>query len=101
LPAPDPQAARREKKRAGLAEICEMAARFFQHEYRAPRGEAARAYCAKRGLAVARPSGIPFRLRTRQPGCAEALIWRARRSGSMTMIEAGLVIRPEDGRPVL
>ena len=30
LPAPDPREAARAERRAGLAEICEMAARFFQ-----------------------------------------------------------------------
>ncbi|MEP4032595.1 CHC2 zinc finger domain-containing protein, partial [Roseibium polysiphoniae] len=52
LPAPDPQAARREQKRASLADVCEMAARFFQGEYAGPRGVQARTYTQKRGLSA-------------------------------------------------
>jgi DNA primase len=98
LPAPDPQAARREKKRAGLADICEMAALFFQNEFAGPRGEAARAYCAKRDL-------LPETLREFRFGFApdsrDALksYLAARDIPEEAMVEAGLVIRPDDGRP--
>lgn len=98
LPAPDPQAARREKKRAGLADICEMAAQFFQNEYAGPRGESARAYCAKRGLAAETLREFRFGF---APDSRDALksFLAARDIPEAAMIEAGLVIRPEDGRP--
>ena len=98
LPAPDPQAAKREKKRAGLADICEMAAQFFQNEYAGPRGEQARAYTAKRGL-------MPQTLREFRFGFApdsrDALksYLAGKDIPEAAMVEAGLVIRPDDGRP--
>ncbi len=98
LPAPDPQAARREKKRAGLADICEMAAQFFQAEFAGPRGDTARAYTQKRGL-------TPDTLREFRFGFApesrDALrgYLAAREIPEAAMIEAGLIIKPEDGRP--
>jgi len=98
LPAPDPQAARREKKRAGLADICEMAAQFFQNEYAGPRGEGARAYCAKRGLSPDTLREFRFGF---APDSRDALkgFLAAREIPEAAMIEAGLVIKPEDGRP--
>ncbi|MHA7777136.1 DNA primase [Roseibium sp. M-1] len=98
LPAPDPQAAKREQKRAGLADICEMAAQFFQGEYAGPRGEAARAYTAKRGL---KPETLrEFRFGF-APDSRDALksFLSARDIPEAAMIEAGLLIKPEDGRP--
>ncbi|KZM48947.1 DNA primase [Labrenzia sp. OB1] len=98
LPAPDPQAARREKKRAGLAEICEMAARFFQNEYQGPRGEAARAYCARRGLAPETLQEFRFGFAPDSRDALKAYL-AARDVPEADMIEAGLLIRPEGGRP--
>ncbi|POF29704.1 DNA primase [Roseibium marinum] len=98
LPAPDPQAARREKKRAGLAEICEMAARFFQNEYQGSRGEVARAYCAKRGLAAETLAEFRFGFAPDSRDALKAYL-AAREVPEADMIEAGLLIRPEDGRP--
>jgi len=98
LPAPDPQAARREKKRAGLADICEMAAQFFQSEFAGPRGEAARAYCAKRELTPETLREFRFGF---APDSRDALksFLAARDIPEAAMVEAGLVIRPDDGRP--
>ena len=98
LPAPDPQAARREKKRAGLADICEMAAQFFQAEYAGPRGEGARNYTAKRGLTAATLAEFRFGF---APDSRNALknFLAARDVPEPAMIEAGLVIKPDDGRP--
>ncbi|WP_349357752.1 DNA primase [Stappia sp.] len=97
LPAPDPQAAARAERRAGLAEICEMAARFFQDEFATSSGEAARAYVARRKL-------LPETLREFRFGYApngrDALKRHLIGKGvdEAQMIEAGLVIRPDDGR---
>ncbi|MEM9630694.1 MAG: DNA primase [Pseudomonadota bacterium] len=98
LPAPDPQAARREKKRAGLADICEMAAQFFQSEFAAPRGESARNYALKRGLSPQTLSEFRFGF---APDSRDALknFLAARDIPEAAMVEAGLVIRPDDGRP--
>ncbi len=98
LPAPDPQAARREKKRAGLADICEMAARFFQSEFIGPRGEGARDYVLKRGFLPETLQEFRFGL---APDSRDALKSHlaARDIPEEAMIEAGLLIKPEDGRP--
>ena len=50
LPAPDPQAAQREKQRASLSEVMEMATGFFQEQLQSPEGARARAYLRDRGL---------------------------------------------------
>lgn len=98
LPAPDPREAARAERRAGLAEICEMAARFFQDQLALSGGEAARAYVARRGLK-------PDTLRTFRigyaPGTRDALKRHLTGKGvdEEDMVEAGLVIRPDDGRP--
>ncbi|WP_417672441.1 DNA primase [Roseibium sp.] len=98
LPAPDPQAARREQKRASLADVCEMAARFFQAEYAGPRGQEARAYTEKRGLSPQTLSEFRFGF---APDSRDALKKHLAEKGvpEADMVEAGLVIRPEDGRP--
>ncbi|MES0880604.1 DNA primase [Roseibium sp. SCP14] len=98
LPAPDPQAARREKKRAGLADICEMAAQFFQSEFAGPRGEGARSYALKRGLSAETLAEFRFGF---APDSRDALknFLAARDIPEAAMVEAGLIIRPDDGRP--
>lgn len=50
MPQPDVQAERREKERAGLIDVMEMAARFFQDQLQTPGGAKARAYLRERGL---------------------------------------------------
>ena len=98
LPAPDPQAARREKKRAGLADICEMAAQFFQNEYAGPRGEQARAYTAKRGLKPETLREFRFGFAPDSRNALKSFL-AGKDIPEEAMVEAGLVIRPDDGRP--
>ena len=50
LPRATPQDMEREKKRAGLIDVMEMAAKFFQEELVGPKGKEARAYLERRGL---------------------------------------------------
>jgi len=50
LPAPDPQAAQRERQRATLEDVMEMAASYFEAELQGPQGAKARAYLRDRGL---------------------------------------------------
>ncbi|WP_186394065.1 DNA primase [Stappia sp. TSB10GB4] len=98
LPAPDPQAAARAAERASLAEICEMAARFFQDALAMSGGEQARDYVARRRL---RPETVrEFRIGF-APNGRDALKRHLVSKGvdETSMVEAGLVIRPEDGRP--
>jgi len=50
MPAADPQAAARERTRASLEDVMEMAASFFEEELQGARGAKARAYLRDRGL---------------------------------------------------
>ncbi|MBO6639373.1 MAG: DNA primase [Roseitalea sp.] len=51
LPAPDPEAEKRERQRATLYDVAEAAAKFFETQLQLQRGAAARAYLRDRGLA--------------------------------------------------
>jgi len=98
LPAPDPQAARREQKRASLKDVCEMAARYFQSEFVGQRGEAVRAYTARRGLTPATLAEFRFGF---APDGRDNLKRHLAGLGvpEEAMIEAGLVIKLDNGRP--
>ncbi|MEP1932740.1 MAG: DNA primase [Roseibium sp.] len=98
LPAPDLQAARREKKRAGLADICEMAAQFFQSEFAGPRGGSARNYVQKRGLTRETLSEFRFGFAPESRDALKSYLV-AREIPEAAMIEAGLLIKPDDARP--
>ncbi len=50
MPAPDPRAAEREKERASLIDVMEMATGFFQQQLQSSEGAKARAYLRDRGL---------------------------------------------------
>jgi DNA primase len=96
LPAPDPEAAARDKARAGLAEWLEMAAAWFEGELRRPVGAAARQYLIGRGLAEA--DWARFRLGFAPPGrtaLKDYLIAKGALGGELA--EAGLIVAPEDG----
>jgi len=51
MPARDPEAEKREKERASLTDVMEMAAQFFQDCLQGARGAEARAYLRGRGIA--------------------------------------------------
>ncbi|MEI6282303.1 MAG: DNA primase, partial [Alphaproteobacteria bacterium] len=96
LPAPDPIAAQQEKTRAGLADWLELAAAWFEAELRRPVGADARAYLERRGLPQ---SEWPrFRLGLApggRTGLKDYLIAKGAKPGEL--IEAGLLIAPDDG----
>lgn len=50
MPVQDPQEARRERQRASLEDVMEMAASFFENQLQGPQGAKARAYLRDRGL---------------------------------------------------
>lgn len=96
MPAPDPQAAQREKVRQGLTEWLEMAAAWFEGELRRPVGREARDYLARRGLPEAEWSR--FRLGYAPAGrtaLKDYLVAKGARPAEL--VEAGLLIAPEDG----
>lgn len=98
LPKADPREAARAQKRAGLAEICEMAARFFETELKGPSARDARSYLERRKLTAETLNEFRFGY---APGSRDALKRHLADKGvdEAGMIEAGLLIKPEDGRP--
>jgi DNA primase len=96
LPAPDPRAAETEKKLTGLADWLEMAAAWFEAELRRPAGREARDYLARRGLPET--DWKRFKLGYAPAGrtaLKDYLI--AKGAQPAALVEAGLLIAPEDG----
>ena len=96
LPEPDARAAQEDKKRAGLGDWMELAAAWFESELRRPVGQAARDYLARRALPEDQWSRfrIGFSPNSRT-GLKDYLI--AKGAKPAELIDAGLLIAPEDG----
>ena len=96
LPARDPRAQAREKERHSLYSVTEAAAAWFEAELAGPRGTAARRYLDARG--VDEETRATFRLGF-APDSRTALRTKLEGEGvtQATMMEAGLVVAPEDG----
>ena len=97
VPRPDPREQEREKQRATLAEVMEMAARFYEERLAAPEGQQARRYIAERGLSedVVRRFRLGF-----APDARDALLRHLDKQGvsRQSMLDAGLIAVPDDGR---
>jgi DNA primase len=96
LPAADPRAAEQERVRQGLSDWLEAAALWFEAELRRPVGREARAYLERRGLPES--EWARFRLGFSPPGrtaLKDYLVAKGARPGEL--VEAGLLIAPEDG----
>ncbi len=96
LPAPDPRSAEVEKRQAGLYDWLETAAAWFEAELRRPAGRSARDYLARRGLPE--DAWKRFRLGYAPAGRAalkEYLVAKGARPAGL--VEAGVLIAPEDG----
>jgi DNA primase len=98
LPAPDRREEQRERKRASLADVVELAARYFEESFRLSGGSAARAYAEKRGLRAEtlRDFRIGFAPAERD-GLKRHLLGKG--VDEPSMLDAGLIIKPDDGRP--
>jgi len=96
MPAPDPAAVQAEKVRAGLADWLELAAAWFEGELRRPGGSDARAYLERRGLPASEWARFRIGLAPgSRTGLKDYLIAKGAKPGEL--IEAGLLISPEDG----
>ena len=97
LPARDPRAAAREKQRLSLFEVVEAAAKWFEAELAGPRGAQALRYLEGRGVDEA--TRATFRLGY-APDSRTALRTRLEKDGvtKAMLLDAGLVIAPDDGR---
>ena len=95
LPKISAEAEEQEKQRAGLQEVLEFAARFFEDALRREGGAKGRAYLASRGLSV--ETQKRFRLGY-APADKFALrdALAAKGASSEVMVEAGLLIGGED-----
>jgi DNA primase len=96
VPAPDPQSRERAERQAGLHDVVAAAQRLFADDLAGPRGADARAYLQRRGIAPALAGTFGFGFaadsRTR---LKDAL---SPEFGIDPLIEAGLLIRPDDGK---
>ncbi len=96
LPALDPRGAEEDKKRQGLTDWLDAAARWFEAELRRPAGRDARAYLERRGLKEDDWGrfGIGYapegRTRLKDYLVAKGAL-------PLELVEAGLLIAPEDG----
>jgi DNA primase len=98
LPRPDAREEKRERHRASLADVVEMAARFFEEQLKLSTGASARAYVEKRRL---EPRTVKeFRIGF-APAEREALkrFLAGKGVDEQAMVDAGLIIKPDDGRP--
>ncbi|WP_309087481.1 DNA primase [Phenylobacterium sp.] len=96
LPAVDPRGAEQEKKRQGLADWLELACQWFEAELRRPPGREARAYLEKRGLPE--KEWARFRIGFSPAGrtaLKDYLVAKGARPAEL--VDAGLLIAPEDG----
>ena len=96
MPAPDPRAAEQARERQDLSDWLEAAGKWFEAELRRPAGAEARAYLARRGLPDSEWSR--FRLGF-APGGRTALkdYLIAKGARPQELVEAGLLIAPEEG----
>ncbi len=95
MPARDAAAEAREKQRAGLAEVMELAAKFFEGQLQSAAGAAARGYLRDRGITP--QTQARFRIGY-APDSRNALKQHLAEAGvePQQMAEAGLVIAGDD-----
>jgi DNA primase len=98
LPKPDPQFERSAKERLGLLDALEAATRLFEQALAAEEGRAALIYAERRGLtrATLKEFRIGFAANAKD-ALKSALIKQGFTEAQL--LEAGLLIKPDDGRP--
>jgi DNA primase len=96
MPAPDPEAARRQQVRLKLNDLLDLAASYYERQLHGPDGRAALAYAQQRGMdeAIRQTFRIGY-----APDSRTSLIsfLKSHDVPVRDMIETGLVIAPEDG----
>lgn len=98
MPKPDPQFDRANKERLGLLDALEAAARLFEEALQARDGREALLYAERRGL---KPETLKeFRIGF-APHAKEVLKADLTKRGftEAQLLEAGLLVKPDDGRP--
>lgn len=96
VPAPDPRAAQRNERQAGLHDVMQAAASWFEEQLGGIDGTAARAYLERRGLSapLAKAFGIGF-----APDSRGRLKTALKSFGDDQLIECGLLISVEGKEP--
>ena len=96
LPAVDPKSIEEEKKRQGLSDWLDLAGKWFEAELRRPAGREARDYLEKRGLPESEWGrfGVGFAPEGRT-ALKDYLVAKGARPAEL--VDAGLLISPEDG----
>ena len=95
VPAPDPRSREKAERSAGLYEVMEAAARWFSEQLDRIEGGPARAYLQERGIsdATLRKFGFGF-----APDSRGKLKSALNDFGTDRLVEAGLLIAPDDGK---
>ncbi len=98
MPKPDPQFERANKERLGLFDALEAAARLFEEALMAREGHDALLYAERRGLKA--ETLKEFRIGF-APHAKDALKATLTKRGftEAQLLEAGLLVKPDDGRP--
>ena len=96
VPQQDPMAQKREEKRAGLVDVMEMAVKFYRFQLNTSAAGAARDYIAGRGLSPETQERFEIGF---APNGRTMLAQHLAGKGIAPemMVEAGLVIKPDDG----
>ncbi|WP_114009521.1 DNA primase [Cohaesibacter intestini] len=97
LPSPDPQVERRERERASLYDVMEMAARYFQLQFSSDLGREARRYAQARGLTGETLKTFRFGYSANSRDHLKSYLLE-RGVSEDDMLATGLVIKPDDGR---
>ena len=95
VPAPDPRAAERAERSAGLYDVMEAANRWFIEQLDGADGGEARAYLQSRGISDATRRKFGFGFAPDSRGKLKAALASY---GNDKLVEAGLLIAPDDGK---
>lgn len=93
MPAPDPQAARKAEAARTLHDVMAAAQAYFVEQLQGLGGAEARAYLDRRGISAATRERFGFGLAPDSRGSLKAAL---KAFGEPLLVEAGLLIRPED-----
>lgn len=95
VPAPDPRSQERAERAAGLYEVMETAAQWFAEQLDVAEGAAARDYLRQRGIQQETIRRFGFGLAPDNRGKLRGAL---KKFGNDKLVEAGLLIKPEDDR---
>lgn len=94
VPAPDPRAQAKAERAAGLYEVMDAAQAWFAEQLGGIEGAAARDYLGKRGIDAQTLARFGFGFAPDNRGRLRSAL---KRIGNDRLVEAGLLIAPEDG----